>query len=229
MRPAISMTSLAMLDPHPALLALGALALASVCALVWAYRAARQALVWPTKIAAASSFVAAALVLDATASAYGSAILAGLTLSWLGDVLLIPRRGPYFLFGLVAFLLGHLAYLVAFALRGLDPLATSLAALGALAVAAPVLRWLLPHVAATKPKLRAPVIAYVAVISAMIAAAAGTVAAHAGVAIGVGALGFYLSDLAVARNRFVAPGFVNKLWGTPLYFAAQWLLALSVA
>jgi uncharacterized membrane protein YhhN len=44
----------------------------------------------------------------------------------------------------------------------------------------------------------------------------------------IGALAFFLSDLSVARNRFVAPGFVNRLWGLPLYYAAQLLLASSI-
>jgi len=40
-----------------------------------------------------------------------------------------------------------------------------------------------------------------------------------------GAVLFWLSDLAVARDRFVRPGFVNPLVGLPLYYAAQLLLA----
>jgi len=44
-----------------------------------------------------------------------------------------------------------------------------------------------------------------------------------------GAVAFYASDLAVARHRFVTETFSNKLWGTPLYFGAQLLLAASVA
>jgi uncharacterized membrane protein YhhN len=43
-----------------------------------------------------------------------------------------------------------------------------------------------------------------------------------------GAALFYLSDLAVARQRFVAPGFENKLIGLPLYYAGQLLLASAV-
>jgi hypothetical protein len=31
--------------------------------------------------------------------------------------------------------------------------------------------------------------------------------------------------MAVARNRFVAPGVVNRMWGLPLYYLAQVLLA----
>jgi len=55
--------------------------------------------------------------------------------------------------------------------------------------------------------------------------AAGTVG-HAGMpAIFVGAFAFYLSDLAVARQRFVAKSFWNKAWGLPLYFGAQLILA----
>ena len=41
------------------------------------------------------------------------------------------------------------------------------------------------------------------------------------------AVAFYLSDVSVARDRFVAPGFGNRIWGLPLYYAAQLLFALS--
>ena len=44
----------------------------------------------------------------------------------------------------------------------------------------------------------------------------------------VAALLFYLSDLAVARERFVAPGRTNRLWGLPTYYVAQILFALSI-
>jgi hypothetical protein len=40
---------------------------------------------------------------------------------------------------------------------------------------------------------------------------------------------FYVSDLAVARQRFVAQSWTNKLWGLPLYFGAQLVLAATVA
>jgi hypothetical protein len=40
---------------------------------------------------------------------------------------------------------------------------------------------------------------------------------------------FYLSDLSVARDRFVVTEFNNKLWGWPLYFGAQLVLAATVA
>ena len=42
------------------------------------------------------------------------------------------------------------------------------------------------------------------------------------------AVAFFCSDLSVARDRFVAPGFANRAWGLPLYYAAQLAFAWSV-
>jgi hypothetical protein len=44
-----------------------------------------------------------------------------------------------------------------------------------------------------------------------------------------GAVLFALSDVFVARDRFVHSGFANRQWGLPLYFLAQLILAASVA
>ena len=73
--------------------------------------------------------------------------------------------------------------------------------------------------------MRLPVVAYVIVITAMVAAAVGTALRTEAWLLLVGAAAFYLSDLSVARDRFVASGFGNRLWGLPLYFFAQMLLA----
>ena len=57
----------------------------------------------------------------------------------------------------------------------------------------------------------------------------GAFGAGAGAPLLAGALGFFVSDLAVARERFVAKSFSNKLWGLPLYYAAQLVLAGTVS
>jgi len=75
--------------------------------------------------------------------------------------------------------------------------------------------------------MKAPVYGYMAVISAMLVSAAG--AAPSDPAIFAGAALFYVSDLCVARERFVTPGFANGALGLPLYFAAQLVLAGTVA
>ena len=47
--------------------------------------------------------------------------------------------------------------------------------------------------------------------------------------VAAGALAFVASDLFVARDRFVSPAFANRLLGLPLYYAAQMLLAATIA
>lgn len=181
---------------------------------------------WITKPLASSGFLVAAVGVDALATTAGRVVVLGLALGMLGDVLLIPKSRGAFLGGLVAFLLGHLAFALAFALRGMEP-AFALGALAfVLVVSGGVWRWLSPHV---RGGMRAPVVAYVLVISAMVVTAAGAVRGTHGVLALVGAVMFYGSDLAVARERFVAPGLANRVWGLPLYFVAQLVIAASAA
>jgi uncharacterized membrane protein YhhN len=109
-------------------------------------------------------------------------------------------------------------------LVGLAPLAAGVIAL----------RWLWPHLRGAAATLRGPVIAYVTVITLMVVAALAAARGDALPAttrglIAAGAALFYASDLAVARNRFVAEGFVNKAWGLPAYYAGQLLLAWAIA
>ena len=147
--------------------------------------------------------------------------LAALALCWLGDALLIPASRRAFLAGLFAFLAGHLAWAASFLARGVaGPRVLAAAALAALAGGAAA-AWLWRPAGA----MRGPVLAYIAVIGAMVALAAGT----ADPRVLAGALLFYVSDLAVARDRFVRPGFANRLVGLPLYYGAQALLATALA
>ena len=179
--------------------------------------------VWLAKPLASTGFLLTALAAGALSSAYGRAVLVALVLSWLGDVLLIPKQSRRaFLAGLASFLLGHVAYAVAFLLRGIDPEASAVAAALVAVPSLAVLRWLWPFV---PDRMRVPVVAYVGVISLMVVCALGVADFRAHTAITLGALAFYASDLAVARQRFVAESFTNKLWGLPLYYGAQLLLA----
>jgi hypothetical protein len=43
-----------------------------------------------------------------------------------------------------------------------------------------------------------------------------------------GSLCFYLSDLFVARHRFIKEEYRNRLLGLPLYYAGQFMLAFSI-
>lgn len=181
---------------------------------------------WIAKPLASAGFIATALAAGASDSRYGATVLAALVLGMLGDVLLIPAASAAFLAGLASFLLGHLAFALAFVVRGVEvPLVLGASALAAVP-AALVWRWLSPHVPA---KMRMPVLAYVGVISVMVATAIGTLGSTGGARIVLGAVMFFVSDLAVARQRFVERTFWNKAWGLPLYYGGQLVLATSVA
>ena len=199
---------------------------ASVCALLVAKQREWRAGEWTFKPLASTGFLLSAWQYGALDTAYGRAVMAALALSWWGDVLLIPKVKRAFLFGLFAFLLGHVAFAAAFAARGV---AWSAALVTLAAMCVPlvfVARWLMPSVPS---KMKVPVMAYMAVITVMVALACGTVTAQGDVRVLVAAVAFYLSDLSVARDRFVKQEFGNKLWGWPLYFGAQLVFAATVA
>ncbi len=194
----------------------------TVALLIEVHRRGNRVAEWVLKPLASTGFLAAAVANGAHRTGFGKWLLAGLICAWWGDVLLLSRAKRTFLAGLVAFLLGHVAYGVAFVERGVGwpSVGVGLALMAGPAYLAG--RWILPGVSSP---MHAPVLAYMAVITVMVALAAGTVSAHGGGWIGVGAVAFYLSDLSVARDRFLAPGWTNKLWGWPLYYGAQLVLA----
>ena len=99
-----------------------------------------------------------------------------------------------------------------------------------LVAAAIVLRWLWPRLGS----MRIPVLFYISVITAMVVGGIavsvhGTaVAPTAALLATAGAIAFYASDLAVARDKFVVKDVWNRAIGLPLYYGAQLLIAWSV-
>lgn len=184
-----------------------------------------SALEWIFKPLASLCFVALAVVAGALESAYGQILLLGLVLCLAGDAFLIASGDRTFLLGLGSFLLGHLAYAVAFFQLPHSAAGFWVSVPPVLVLAVGSLRWLWPHVAGP---MKGPVAAYVVVICSMLLMAGSTWGSSPALWILVGAWGFAISDLAVARNQFVAPGFGNRVWGLPLYFASQLLLAWSI-
>ena len=105
---------------------------------------------WLTKPAASALYLAVALVGGALDSTYGVLVLTALGLSWIGDVLLIPARGRTFQLGLVSFLLGHLAYAAAFAVRGSSWIWSAVALCGLVLPGVLAYRYLRPHLGRMK-------------------------------------------------------------------------------
>jgi len=175
---------------------------------------------WVAKPCASLGFVAAAWS-GGPDDAAGWTIVAGLVLCLVGDVCLLSRAKGWFLAGLAAFFAGHVAYAAAFVQRGVAWPTVVLTAIALAVPAVVVWRWLRGHV---EPAMRGAVAAYIVAITVMVACAIGS---GERLAI-VGAIAFYLSDLSVARDVFVRRELVNRLWGLPLYYAAQLCLAATV-
>lgn len=181
---------------------------------------------WLTKPVASTGFIIAALGAGAPRSAYGKAVLVALVLCWLGDMLLIPRKQATFLAGLGSFLAGHAVFVVAFLVRGINS-----AVAGTSLVVSALLAYFVtqPIVQGAEGRMRAPVVVYIAVVTLMAAVGVGAASYDGNWAIGLGAIAFWLSDVSVGRDRFVKRDFFTKLWGLPLYYGAQLLLAWSVS
>ena len=161
---------------------------------------------------------------------FAGLILVALVFCLGGDVLLALGSQKTFLAGLVSFLLGHVMYAAAF--FTVVKLGGAMAGAMVLLMAAALMiwRWLQPHLGA----MEAPVLAYIVIISIMVCGAAGLAAnpkmpGSAQLGILAGAVLFFVSDLFVARQRFVVDAHVNRQVGLPLYYAGQFLLAFSAA
>ena len=158
-------------------------------------------------------------------SIYQLAIALGLLLSLAGDIfLMLPS--DRFTFGLISFLLAHLCYVAAFASFG-EPPWSPWAAAPFVAYGLVLLSLLWRHLG----RYRAAVVVYASVLLVMgwqateqYLAVAET---RALVALG-GAVLFVISDSALAWNRFARRFRLAQALVLSTYFAAQWLIAVSV-
>lgn len=199
-----------------------------VAVLLAAEKRADQRLKWIAKPAASAAFIAMALHLGALSGGlFGHLMLAGLVLCAAGDVFLIPRGEKTFLAGMGAFGLGHAAYAAAFMTQA--PAAKP-AVLVAVILMAAMCGFVLRIMWKNLGPMRWPVVAYMGIISlmAVVSVAATPPGGYYFPMLIVGAFGFALSDVSVARDQFLKRDFANRLWGLPLYYGSQLLLAASV-
>jgi uncharacterized membrane protein YhhN len=177
------------------------------------------------KLIASLGFVAVAVFSGASRSTWGRFILIGLVLSLAGDMFLAWSADLAFLLGLGAFLLAHIAYIVAFGAHGVAGRWMAISAVFIAAFGFWVAGWLLPS---TPDELVVPVTAYIVVINVMVIAAFGTRGVGGHWLIVAGAVMFLLSDLSVAAQRLLQTESATYVWGLPLYYSGQVCLALSV-
>jgi alkylglycerol monooxygenase len=152
------------------------------------------------------------------------ALLVGLGLSTVGDIVIAYQ----FLAGIAAFLLAHVAYLVAMGRPRGSAAQNGAAALPALAVGA-TMGWILVGGGRLPAPMRVPVLVYMIVISAMLArAVARAVVAprtRASRAFLVGAALFVTSDALIALSRWVVTVPHPHVAILATYFAAQWWIS----
>lgn len=209
-----SSTSPQLVHKWPIIAAAVATVVFVVVALAAPYAGAGSARHWFLALASLG-FVAVAWLAGARATGYGRWMFAGLLLCLAGDVL-----GPSnFALGASMFLLAHVLFVVAFCVHGVD-YRRSLISLLMLIPSGLLLVWLLPQV---EESMRVLVIAYTCVITAMVVSAGGTRRL-----ILIAAVVFYVSDVFVARWRFVDHDSINALFCYPLYYTACLLLAFSI-
>jgi uncharacterized membrane protein YhhN len=158
----------------------------------------------------------------------------GLVCSLAGDVLLLlPER--FFLPGLVAFLLAHLAYIVGLNAGGILWLTEALLAIPMALIGG----WLVWRIGGSlrakgRSKLVIPVVLYTIVISLMVVSAVATLfrsewPVGPATLVSIGATLFFLSDAVLAWNRFVAPVPHGKVLVIVAYHLGQMALILGAA
>ena len=199
-----------------------------LAALLYFEKTGNQAGKLPVKSSLSCLFIITALVQPHPIPGYFYLLLVGLIFCLGGDVFLALPQERAFLMGLVSFLLGHVFYVICFFYVADISHWTGIGCLAGLAVSFPVFLWLRPHLGS----MLNPVIAYIIVITVMVIGA-WTVFGDAKLnqsgrwLVFTGAVAFYLSDLFVARDRFLKSEFTNRLIGLPMYYCGQFLLAFS--
>jgi uncharacterized membrane protein YhhN len=169
------------------------------------------------------ALIAATLALDPSSDAARGALVVGLVLSLVGDVLLM-LPSDMFVPGLSAFLAAHVAYVVALWMLGVSG-GGLLVGLAVVAVGGFVVgRRIVAGAGRADRALVAPVAAYMVVISIMVVSAFGT----GGLFAVVGALLFYASDAVIGWTRFVTDHRHGRLVVMVTYHLGQAGLVLAL-
>ncbi len=159
----------------------------------------------------------------------------GLIFSLMGDVLLMFSLDRFFLFGLVAFLLAHLAYVIGFniPLPSLSLWGIVFAVMVSLGGARIIRRILDALASKGQARMRTPIIIYSTVISIMLLSAMiklmdVTWGPGAALLVSAGAFLFYISDIILAWNKFVAPVQYGRIYNIAAYHLGQIMLIAGV-
>ncbi len=159
----------------------------------------------------------------------------GILLSLLGDILLMISLDRFFLFGLIAFLLAHIAYIIGFNIPLPEFSAWGLvfAIMISLGGTRIIRRIVVALASNGQLAMRTPILVYSLVISLMLLSAMMKLSdltwnANAAALVSVGALLFYISDIILAWNKFVAPIQQGRIYNIASYHLGQIALIAGV-
>jgi uncharacterized membrane protein YhhN len=174
-------------------------------------------------------FVMTALLQPHPVPVYYHYLFVGLIFCLIGDVCLALPQEKAFMVGLGAFLVGHVFYIFSFLSLIQISYWISTGLLIMFGMSAFIFFWLRPHL----KSMLIPVLLYILVITVMASGAwavfwKSSFQISGRTLILAGSLCFYVSDVFVARDKFIKEEYRNRLLGLPLYYAGQFLLAFSV-
>ena len=200
-----------------------------LCGLLFYEKEKKRAPLLMAKSILSLLFVTTALLQPHSVPAYYHYLLVGLIFCLFGDVCLALPRESAFKVGLVAFLIGHIFYILGFSSLVAISYWISSGLFIFLGMSAFIFFWLRPHL----KSMLIPVLLYIAVITMMVFGAwavfwKSSFQDSGRALILAGALCFYFSDVFVARDKFIKEEYPNRLLGLPLYYAGQFMLAFSI-
>lgn len=169
--------------------------------------------------------IIAAATANSTVSNMGIWFTVALVCSLAGDVfLMLPDEEKFFVPGLGSFLVGHIAYVVGLLVGGVSAVTLVVGVVGVVILIALVSPRIVAGAISRDRRLGTPVLAYMLIISTMVACAIGS-----GVPLAIlGALLFYASDFAIGWSRFVTDFRGARLFIMVTYHSAQVLLVASL-
>lgn len=173
----------------------------------------------------------------ANRSATQKLILIALAFSWAGDMFLMGAAEPFFLPGLISFLITHVLYIIGFRKEiSLVQGSTLLKRQPLIAIPVVLLTGGLIALVFNRlePAMKIPVVVYAMVITLMVLTAlnrCGRVSANSFRMVFAGAFLFMLSDSLIALNKFY---FSDDMWKAGffimlLYIAGQFMIAKGTA
>jgi uncharacterized membrane protein YhhN len=174
-------------------------------------------------------FVTTTLLQPHSVPIYFYTLFIGLIFCLIGDVCLALPQEKAFMGGLVVFLIGHIFYIFSFSSLSQIHQWISAGLFIIFGLSALIFLWLRPHL----KSMLIPVLLYIVVITVMLSGAWAVFLKSPFHVFGrtlllAGSLCFYVSDIFVARDKFIKEEYRNRLFGLPLYYTGQFLLAFSV-